>query len=110
MPRDQGGVVFITPVSYTHLDVYKRQAVGAYCKDIEAGKKFMENTFKLGDSGKVYDAVLVSPLANAKFEPDAVIIYSNPAQTMRLIHGCVYDNGEKVKADTVAEAAMCRCV
>ncbi|NLA06092.1 MAG: DUF169 domain-containing protein [Firmicutes bacterium] len=84
-------------------------AVGAYCKDIESGKKFMENTFKLGDSGKVYDAVLVSPLANAKFEPDVVIIYSNPAQVMRLIHGCVYDNGEKVKADTVAEAAMCSC-
>ena len=33
-------------------------AVGAYCKDIEAGKKFMENTFKLGDSGKVYDCLL----------------------------------------------------
>ena len=85
-------------------------AVGAYCKDKEAGRRFMENTFKLGDSGKVYDGVLVSALENADFEPDVVVMYGNSAQAMRLIHATTYDNGEKVKADTVAEAALCSSI
>lgn len=85
-------------------------AVGPYCKDQEAGKKFMENTFKLGDSGKLYDGVLVSALEDADFEPDVVVFYGSPAQMMRFIHAATYDNGEKVTADTVAEAALCSSI
>ncbi len=43
-------------------------------------------------------------------EPDAVIMYVNPVQAMRLIHAYTYDTGEKITADTVAEGAMCSSV
>jgi uncharacterized protein (DUF169 family) len=87
-----------------------KAAVGPYCADETAGKKFMENTFKLGDNGKQYDGIYVQPLHAATEEPDVVVIYANPAQVMRLVHACAYDNGEKVTADTVCEAALCSSI
>jgi len=87
-------------------------ALGIYTATPEASKKFMSNVFRIGDQGKKYDAVMVKPLieVNETDKPQAVIMYVNPAQAMRLIHSCTYDNGEKVTADTVAEGAMCSCV
>ncbi|WP_213996889.1 MULTISPECIES: DUF169 domain-containing protein [Tepidanaerobacter] len=87
-----------------------KAAVGPYCANEEAGKKFMENTFKLGDKGKQYEGIYVEPLSRAKEEPDVVVVYVNPAQVMRLVHACAYDNGEKVAADTVCEAALCSSI
>ena len=95
-----------TPDSFTS----GRAAVGAYCKDEEAGKEFMANTFKLGDSGKKYDAVLAEPLEDCSTDPDVVVVYGNPAQMMRLIHANAYETGQKTKADTVAEAALCSSI
>lgn len=87
-----------------------RAPVGVYVVDEKAGKQFIANTFKAGDQGKQYDAVLFQPLGMVEEEPDAVILYANPAQVMRLIHACTYDTGEKVTADTVAEAAVCSAI
>ncbi|NLJ40337.1 MAG: DUF169 domain-containing protein [Clostridiales bacterium] len=87
-----------------------KAAVGPYCKDEESGKNFMANTFKLGDSGKQYEGVYIQPLSVSVNEPDVVVAYVNPAQVMRLIHACAYDNGNKVTADTVCEAALCSAI
>ena len=37
--------------------------------------------------------VLYAPLERAEMEPDVVLIYVNPAQLMRLIHGATYKKG-----------------
>jgi uncharacterized protein (DUF169 family) len=87
-----------------------KAAVGAYVKDQTAGKTFMDNTFKLGDTGKKYDGVLIGALENMDVDPDVVAMYVNPAQVMRLIHACTYNTGEKITADTVAEAALCSSI
>lgn len=89
-----------------------KAAVGAYVDDPEVAKKFMGNVYRIGDTGKAYDAVRVKPLGEIKEgeEPDAVIMYVNPVQAMRLIHAYTYDTGEKITADTVAEGAMCSSV
>ncbi|MGE5593099.1 MAG: DUF169 domain-containing protein [Betaproteobacteria bacterium] len=87
-----------------------KAAVGPYVKDAVAGKAFMANTFKLGDAGKKFDGILVGALDNLQVDPDVVVMYANPAQTMRLIHACTYETGEKVAADTVAEAALCSSI
>jgi uncharacterized protein (DUF169 family) len=83
-------------------------AVGKYVADMEAGRTFFGNTFKLGDTGAGYDALMFAPLGEAAgFTPDVVLFYGNPAQIMRLVHATLYRTGEKVSADTVAEAAVC---
>ncbi|MDK2982104.1 MAG: hypothetical protein PWQ55_2451 [Chloroflexota bacterium] len=88
-----------------------KAGLGIYTGNPQAAETFMSNVFKIGDSGKKYEAVMVKPLAEVtpEDEPDAVIIYVNPAQAMRLIHASSYDTGEKITADTVAEGAMCSC-
>lgn len=79
---------------------------GRYTKDEEAGKKFMANVFKIGDSNERYAGVFVHSLRKMK-EADVAVLYGLPAQVMRLIHAFAYDSGEKVTGDTVAEAALC---
>lgn len=86
-------------------------AVGRYVANADAGRVFFENTFKLGDRGSLFEALLVAPLAESEgWEPQVVLFYCNPAQAMRLVHSVVYETGEKVAADTVAEAAVCSSI
>jgi uncharacterized protein (DUF169 family) len=89
-----------------------KAALGVYTGNETAAKNFMANVFKIGDTGKQYDGVMVKPLAEVGEgdEPQAVLLYVNPAQAMRLIHSCAYATGDKITADTVAEGAMCSCV
>jgi uncharacterized protein (DUF169 family) len=87
-----------------------RAPVGVYSRNEEAGRVFMANTFKLGDAGKKYEAVVIGALSAVEEEPDVVVVYCNPAQVMRLVHAYTYDNGDKVSADTVAEAAVCSAI
>lgn len=88
-------------------------AVGRYVDSPEAGVAFFRNTFKLGDSGAKFQAILTTPLSEYPADaapPDAVVFYCNPAQVMRLVHATLYRTGEKVAADTVAEAAVCSAI
>ncbi len=88
-------------------------AVGRYVGSREAGEAFFRNTFKLGDSGARYQAVSLAPLAgypDGDPVPDAVLFYCNPAQVMRFVHAALYRTGERVAADTVAEAAVCSAI
>lgn len=80
--------------------------VGKYTKDASAGKKFIENTYMLGNKGKQFNLVVIGPLKDIN-DPDIVVLYANPAQMLPLIHANTYETGEKITADTVAEAALC---
>ncbi|MEM3396816.1 MAG: DUF169 domain-containing protein [Thermoplasmata archaeon] len=79
---------------------------GRYTKDENAGKKFMANVFKIGDTDERFAGLFVHSLRKMK-EADVAVLYGMPAQIMRLIHAFAYDSGEKVTGDTVAEAALC---
>jgi len=85
-------------------------AVGKYTVDSHAGITFFRNTFKIGDSGAMYEGIEFAPLGKALFQPMAVIIYGNPAQIMRLVHANAWNNGEMTTGDTVAEAAVCSSI
>jgi uncharacterized protein (DUF169 family) len=86
-------------------------AVGRYTADAEAGRRFFANTFMLSGTGTRFAAVHLAPLDSWEgAEPQVVVIYGNPAQMMRLVHACTYSSGEKVAADTVAEAAVCSAI
>ncbi len=80
--------------------------VGKYTNNAENGKQFIKNTYKLGDNGRIFDIMVTGPLASME-DPDIVVIYLNPAQILPFIHAFTYDNGNKITADTVAEAALC---
>lgn len=66
-------------------------ACGMYVESLEAGARSEAATDRL-PHGK-YKNLLVAPAARAEFTPDALIIYGNAAQVMRLLTGALWKRG-----------------
>lgn len=58
------------------------------------------------EKGEVVGMV-VSPLEWTKVEPDVVMIYANPAQIMRLVHGTIFKEGGVLTSSFTGLAASC---
>ncbi len=70
---------------------------GSYSKSEDVGRKEAAS-IKLLEKDE-YEAILLSPLQRATFEPDTVAFYGNPAQLMRLVHAWTYREGQRVKGN-----------
>lgn len=95
-----------TPIEFTNGSA----AVGKYTSDAEAGANFFRNTFKIGDEKAPWAGIQFAPLGETPFEPQAVVVYGNPAQIMRLVHANAWDTGDMTLGNTVAEAAVCSSI
>jgi len=51
--------------------------------------------------------VVYSPLEKTRWAPDVVLLYVNPAQLMRLIHGITYHEGKPIDSSFSGRAASC---
>ena len=51
--------------------------------------------------------VVYSPLEKTKVTPDVILIYVNPAQLMRLIHGATYGRGKPIESSFSGRAGSC---
>ena len=78
---------------FKNIDFFNEgnMANGMFTSSKEAGKK-EEDMVARFDHGQ-YSHLLVAPLNRCSFEPDVYLIYANPAQVMRLIHGALYKEG-----------------
>ena len=76
-----------------------------YASDDKAAAEVLAG-FRLLEMGQ--DVVMVySPLERTKVEPDVVLIYVNPAQMMRLIHGATHHTGKPLTSSFSGRAASC---
>ena len=76
-----------------------------YARDENAAREAMAS-FRLLDMGEDL-FVVYSPLERTRVEPDVVLIYVNPAQLMRLIHGGTYGSGRPVESSFSGRAGSC---
>lgn len=76
-----------------------------YVADEAAALEAMRGKACLQMGGEV--SVLYSPLDRAAVEPDVVLIYVNPAQMMRLIHGATQRTGKPITSSFSGRAASC---
>ncbi|HRR42439.1 MAG TPA: DUF169 domain-containing protein, partial [Syntrophales bacterium] len=53
------------------------------------------------------DAVVYSPLERTRVEPDVILIYLNPAQLMRCLHGSTHHTGIPITCSFSGRAASC---
>ena len=53
------------------------------------------------------EAVVYSPLEWTKIEPDVILIYLNPAQLMRCLHGSIQRTGQPITSSFSGRAASC---
>ncbi|MEW6186056.1 MAG: DUF169 domain-containing protein [Thermodesulfobacteriota bacterium] len=76
-----------------------------YAGSPEAAREVLKG-FRLLEAGE--DLIVVyAPLVKTKINPDIVLIYVNPAQLMRLIHGATQATGKAVEGSFSGRAASC---
>ncbi len=64
-----------------------------YAANDVAAKTTMEAVSSVKLDGGQYAGVVFSPLERTKIEPDLVMVFCNPAQAMRLVHGATQETG-----------------
>jgi uncharacterized protein (DUF169 family) len=91
IPSEDGAIAFLTYMQYA--------------ADAQAAREVLKG-FRLLNGGE--DLIVVyAPLGKADLEPDVVLLYVNPAQLMRLIHGATYRTGKAVESRFSGRAASC---
>jgi uncharacterized protein (DUF169 family) len=60
----------------------------------EKGIREAESMSRL--ENREYSAIVLSPLEKGLYEPDTVVIYGNPAQTMRMIQALVFKESRRI--------------
>lgn len=76
-----------------------------YVSDRSAGGEVL-SAFRRLDMGSDL-TVVYSPLERTKIEPDVVLIFANPAQMMRLIHGATHHTGKPIESRFSGRAGSC---
>lgn len=87
----QGAINFLTRMNYV--------------SDEKAAAKALAN-FRLLEMGENF-TVVYSPLERTKVEPDVILVYADPAQTMRLIHGATHHTGIPLTSSFSGRASSC---
>jgi uncharacterized protein (DUF169 family) len=86
-------------------DVEEVMLASGYAENRQAARRQIEAIPRLaeGECG----SLLLAPLELTDWEPDLVLIYANPAQVMRLVHGTTYHQGEPIESSFGARAGSC---
>jgi len=91
LPDPQGAVHFLTRMRYVSDDKAALEALSGF-RMLELGRA---------------PVVLYSPLGKTPFDPDVVLLYVNPAQMMRLIHGATQHSGKPIQGTFSGRASSC---
>jgi uncharacterized protein (DUF169 family) len=81
-----------------------------FTNDVRAAKNLQETIFALGDDSKPYTGVVAAPLDLAVLEPDVIVIYATPGQTLKVLMGLAYEEGEAPGNQVSGQASVCQCI
>jgi uncharacterized protein (DUF169 family) len=87
----KGAIYFLTRMNYVSDEGAARSALAALPR-LEMG---------------CAPVVVYSPLDRTETTPHVILIYANPAQVMRLIHGATYHTGQPIESRFSGRAASC---
>ena len=78
-----------------------------YAANDDAARTAMEAVAGVKLNKGEYDGVIFSPLEKTKIEPDLVMVFCNPAQLMRLVHGATQETGIGVQSMFSGKTGTC---
>jgi uncharacterized protein (DUF169 family) len=78
-----------------------------YAADENAARTSLEGAEQVKLSKGKYAGVVFSPLERTRIDPDMVMIFCNPAQLMRLVHGATQETGVSVQSTFSGRAGTC---
>jgi uncharacterized protein (DUF169 family) len=91
--------------SSTESKMIKFYIEGGYAAD-EAGAKTIVQNIDCLEKGK-YLGLVISPLTRTTIVPDVILVHGNSAQILRMIHGAMYMEGERVRSSLTGVAGSC---
>ena len=95
------------PESETKKALTDFMIVMKYAANENAAKTTMEAVEQVKLSKGKYAGVVFSPLERTKIDPDLVMIFCNPAQVMRLVHGATQETGVSVQSMFSGRGGTC---
>ena len=95
------------PESETRKALTDFMIIMKYAADENAAKATMEAVEQVKLSKGKCAGVVFSPLERTKIEPDLVMIFCNPAQLMRLVHGATQETGVSVQSIFSGRGGTC---
>ena len=82
-----------------------------FTKDDGAAKALQDNIFMLGNQGQRYNAILTAPLDLMPVEPDAIVAYVTPGQSLKVLLGYEYGEGKVLKdAVITGQSSVCSAI
>jgi len=82
-----------------------------FTKDDRAAKALQDAIYMLGDHGHRYNALLTAPLDLMPVEPDAVVAYLTPGQSLKVMLGYEYREGKVLKdASITGQCSVCSAI
>ncbi|MGZ7109058.1 MAG: DUF169 domain-containing protein [Methanobacterium sp.] len=79
------------------------QSLGRF-SSLGSAKRTMESIPRIDP---IMKAIIYSPLESIKYDPDVVVVISNPAQAMRLAQAMIYTRGGRVEASFSGIQSVC---
>jgi uncharacterized protein (DUF169 family) len=95
------------PESETKKALIDFMVVMKYAANENAAKTSLEDGDQVKLSRGEYAGVVFSPLERTRIEPDVIMIFCNPAQLMRLVHGATQETGVSVRSVSSGRAGTC---
>ncbi len=95
------------PESETKKALTDFMVVMKYAANENAAKTSLEGAEQVKLSKGKYVGVVFSPLERTKIEPDLVMIFCNPAQLMRLVHGATQETGVPLQSIFSGRGGTC---
>lgn len=81
-----------------------------FTETLETGKNLHRSIGMIGDQGKRYGAIMMGALDLLPVEPDAVVMYMNPAQALRLVIAQLYQTGEGIENTITGQVSLCTSI
>lgn len=95
------------PESETEKALIDFMVVMKYSANENAAKTSLEGAEQVKLTKGKYAGVVFSPLERIRIEPDLVMIFCNPAQLVRLVHGATQETGVSVQSVFSGRAGTC---
>jgi len=95
------------PESETKKALIDFMVVMKYAANEDTAKTTMDAVEQVKLGKGQYAGVVFSPLERTRIDPDLVMIFCNPAQLMRLVHGATQEAGGSVQSMSSGRAGTC---
>jgi len=95
------------PESETEKALADFMVVMKYSASEDAAKASLEGAEQVKLGKGEYAGVVFSPLERTRIDPDLVMVFCNPAQLMRLVHGATQETGVAVQSVFSGRAGTC---